>query len=83
MKSLNIKDPQTHALAAQLAQLTGESLTSAVREAVKERLERVQHRLDKPSKAELRAIAHEISQTVQRPYEDHATLLYDEYGLPK
>ncbi|MBR0959255.1 type II toxin-antitoxin system VapB family antitoxin [Bradyrhizobium japonicum] len=39
--SLNIKSPQAHQLATELAQRTGESLTAAVTNAVRERLERV------------------------------------------
>ena len=40
--SLNIKDPKTHALAKRLASLTGESLTQATKQAVQERLARVE-----------------------------------------
>jgi antitoxin VapB len=39
--ALNIKDKETEALVAQIAALTGETKTGAVREAVRERLERV------------------------------------------
>jgi len=38
---LNIKNEETHRLAQELARLTGESMTAAVTEAVRERLERV------------------------------------------
>ena len=38
--SLNVKDPETVELVHALADLTGESLTTAVRIAVKERIER-------------------------------------------
>ena len=38
--SLNIKNEETHRLAAQLAELTGETMTTAVTLALKERLER-------------------------------------------
>jgi len=38
---LNIKDPETDALVRRLAALTGESITGAIRTAVRERLERV------------------------------------------
>ena len=40
--SLNIKSPEAHALAAELARLTGESMTKRSREAIRERLEREQ-----------------------------------------
>jgi antitoxin VapB len=39
--SLNIKNEETHRLAQELARLTGESMTAAVTEAVRERLDRV------------------------------------------
>jgi antitoxin VapB len=39
--SLNIKNEETHRLVQELASLTGESMTAAVTEAVRERLERV------------------------------------------
>jgi antitoxin VapB len=38
--SLNLKSPEAHRLAAELARLTGESMTKAVTEAIRERLER-------------------------------------------
>ena len=44
--SLNIKSPTGHALAAELARLTGESMTKAVTEAIRERLERKQRERD-------------------------------------
>jgi len=40
MASLNIKDEETHDLVRKLAAIKGESMTEAVRTAVKERLER-------------------------------------------
>jgi hypothetical protein len=39
--AINIKDDATDALARELAQRTGETLTAAVRRAIEERLERV------------------------------------------
>src|SRR5436190_24097788 len=38
---LNIKNEETHRLAVELAKLTGESLTAAVTQAVRERLDRI------------------------------------------
>ena len=43
---LNIKNEEAHRLAAQLANLTGESMTAAVTAALRERLERVQRSRD-------------------------------------
>ena len=45
--SLNIKSPEAHELAAELARLTGQSLTRAVIEAIRERLERKQRQRDR------------------------------------
>ena len=39
---LNIKNEETHRLAVQLAELTGETVTKAVTVAIRERIERVQ-----------------------------------------
>jgi antitoxin VapB len=39
--SLNIKNENTHRMAQELAPATGESMTVAVSEAIRERLERV------------------------------------------
>ena len=81
--SLNVKDPEAHRLARAIAQETGETLTRAVMEALRERYERLQRRRRKASVEELRAIAKHAAAHVKRPYLDHAELLYDERGLPK
>jgi antitoxin VapB len=81
--SLNIKDPEAHRLAQAIAQQTGETMTRAVTEALRERYERLQRRRGKASVEELRAIAERAAARVTRPYLDHAKLLYDEHGLPK
>lgn len=81
--SLNVKDPEAHRLAQAIAQATGESLTRAVTEALRERFERLQHRRAKASVDELRAIARRAAAHVKRPYLDHGELLYDKNGLPK
>jgi antitoxin VapB len=81
--SLNIKDPEAHRLAQAIARETGETMTRAVTEALRERYERLQHRRAKASVEELRAIAERAAAHVKRPYVDHAALLYDDDGLPK
>jgi antitoxin VapB len=83
--SLNIKNEETHRLARELANLTGESVTTAVTEAVRERLERVRRR-DKVGLSErLLAIGKDIAPRLKEPYRsaDHGDLLYDERGLPR
>ncbi len=81
--TLNVKDPDVHRLAEAIARETGETITRAVTQALRERYERLQQRQGKASLEELRAIARRISSKVKRPYLDHAELLCDEHGLPK
>ena len=83
MKTLNIKDPDAHRLATAIARETGETLTRAVTESLRERLNRLPRHRRKATVEELKAIAHEVAKRVKRPYIDHAELLYDERGLPK
>jgi antitoxin VapB len=80
--SLNIKDPEAHRLAKAITQKTGETMTRAVTEALRERYERFQRPGGKASLEELRAIAKRAAH-VKRPCLDHAKLLYDQHGLPK
>ena len=80
--TLNVKDPEAHRLAEAISRETGETLTRAVTEALRERYERLQRSRSKASVEELLAIADRASIHVNRPYIDHAELLYDEDGLP-
>jgi antitoxin VapB len=83
--SLNIKNPEAERLTHELAERTGESLTTAITVAVKERLERLDSE-QRPGMAErLLAIARETAPLFKEPYRsmDHGDLLYDEKGLPK
>jgi antitoxin VapB len=81
--SLNIKDPEAHRLARQIARATGETMTRVVTEALRERLSRLERRSARASVEELLAIAERAASHVKRPYVDHAELLYDEHGLPR
>lgn len=83
MKTLNIKDPEAHRLAAAIAHETGESLTRVVTESLRERLNRLPRHRRKATAEELKAMAHEVAKRVRRPHVDHAQLLYDKSGLPK
>jgi antitoxin VapB len=49
---LNIKNDEAHRLAAELARLTGENLTTAVTVALRERLDREQRRLGRGNVAD-------------------------------
>ena len=83
--SLNIKDEKTHRLVRQLAKLTGESMTAAVGQAVRERLERIQADKGTGMAERIMKIAKETGPLWKEPYRsiDHGDLLYDENGLPK
>ncbi|HKI25615.1 MAG TPA: type II toxin-antitoxin system VapB family antitoxin [Candidatus Sulfotelmatobacter sp.] len=83
--SLNIKNEKTHRLARELARLTGESMTSAVEQAVRERLERVRSTDKEDRLKRILKIARECGPLWKEPYRsiDHGDLLYDENGLPK
>lgn len=78
---MSIINPQTERLARELAQLTGETVTEAIRTAVEERLRRAR---SGPSLAdELNAIALRCS---KRPLISQSTadeiLGYDDFGVP-
>ncbi len=79
---LNIKNEETHRLARELAELTGETMTGAVTVALKERLERKRKTQEK-----LRAM-REISKRCASllgpgpSAVEHGDFLYDERGLP-
>lgn len=81
---LNIKDPETDRLARELADATGESLTTAVAVAVRERLERVGDRpRGQDLAAELDAIALRCAALpVLDERTDDEILGYGEHGLP-
>lgn len=83
--ALNIKNPETHKLAEELARRTGENLTEAVTTAVRERLQRVRH-AQRGSRAErLQRIAKDCAAHLKEPFKsmDPDELLYDEKGLWK
>jgi antitoxin VapB len=85
--SLNIKNPEAHALATRLAKLTGETLTDAVTVALRERLTRLEQRpdFDEALYEKLKALVKDSRRLWREPFlsVDHGDLLYDERGLPK
>ena len=83
--SLNIKNEKTHRMARELARLTGESMTVAVNEAIRERLERVRGKSKEEMVERIMKIGRESAARLKEPYKsiDHGDLLYDEQGLPK
>ena len=82
--SLNIKSQEAHELAAELARLTGESMTKAVTQAIRERLEREKRRRDENKLfAELMEIAEQCAAYPRRDQRSLEEFLYDERGLPR
>lgn len=85
---MNIKNREAERLTRELAQATGESMTAAITEAVRERLERIRasHRQHPPGvrAARLLEIGQEIAPLLPEPWasRDHGELLYDDAGLP-
>jgi antitoxin VapB len=82
---LNIKSEDAYRLASQLAELTGESLTTAVTTALRERLERErQQRHADQLAAELVEIGRRCAAHLTPPFSsaDHADF-YGEDGLPQ
>ncbi len=81
---LSIKDPETDRLARELAMATGESLTTAVATALRERLERVRGRARGPDLIEeLNAIALRCAALPQLDDRSEEEILgYDRHGLP-
>jgi len=83
--SMNIKNKEANQLARQLSKLTGESLTIAVTQAVRERLDRVrgEHGVDLAER--LLLIGRDCAAHLKKPFRsiDHGDMLYDDRGLPE
>lgn len=80
--AMNIKSPEAHRLAQQLASLMGTSITEAITQAVKDKLWELER--DQRMKSAL-AIAKDASSRIPAEFKK-ANLdneLYDELGLPK
>ena len=82
---MNIKNSETQRLVQRLAALTGESLTAAITEAVRERLERVQRARSTGLAKRLLAIGKDCAPRLKEPFRsaEHGDLLYDDRGLPR
>jgi len=82
--ALNIKSPEADRLARELTAATGESLTTAVETALRERLarERGRRRTEVVARR-LRALRDEVrGLPVKDPRTPEMILGYDEHGLP-
>lgn len=82
---LNIKSEETHRLVQELSSLTGETMTTAVKEAVRERLTRVRQTKKGSLADRLLAIGKDCATHLAAPYRtaEHGDLLYGDDGLPK
>ena len=81
--ALNIKDHETDRLVRQLARLTGENITQAVKTAVRQRIERESRERGRASVDDLLAIAQRIAEAPDGDQRSADEILgYDERGLP-
>ena len=83
--SLNIKNPEAHALAKELSALTGESMTDAIVGLMRERvdqLKKVKQRNKEERLAAIRELLDGLDTTGVEHSSDHADL-YGEDGLPR
>ncbi|HSZ19918.1 MAG TPA: type II toxin-antitoxin system VapB family antitoxin [Candidatus Acidoferrum sp.] len=83
--AMNIKNDEAQKLARKLSELTGESLTAAVTEAVRERLERIQSAQGAGLADRLLRIGKDCAAHLKEPFRsaEHGDILYDERGLPR
>ena len=86
--AMNIKNPETQQLARELVELTGETVTTAVTVAVRERLDRLradEHTVTPDERAaQVMALAADLAPRLTGEFavRDHGDLLYDDRGLP-
>ena len=85
--ALSIKNPDADHLARELADTTGESITEAVVQAIRERLERERARrrsVAGQSAARIRRIQERIARLpVRDPHAADEIIGYDDAGLPR
>ena len=84
--ALNIKNPEAHALANELAELTGMSITAAVIEALRQQVAHYQQAPKEQQRLadELMLIGQRCAAHLQQPAKstEHGDLLYGKIGLP-
>ena len=82
--AISIKDPETDRLARALAEATGESLTTAIRRALEQRLDRETQRSSRGITAEIRRSQERLARLpVLDPRSAEEILGYDDHGLPR
>ena len=82
---LNIKNPSAEQAIRDLAAETGESLTTAIERAARERLARIRQQQGLGLADRLLAIGRDCATRLKKPFRsaDHGEILYDERGLPR
>lgn len=84
--ALSLKDPETDRLARELAKLTGESLTDAVRQSLADRLMRERRKRQEKSEEFIRRLTEIAKRCAALPDYDTRSadeiIGYDEYGVP-
>lgn len=83
---LNIKNEEAHELAAELARLTGKSMTAVVIDALRTQLKQMQRYQERETRLEeLMAIGERCAAHIQHPVTalQHGEILYDETGMPR
>jgi antitoxin VapB len=83
--ALNIRNSATERLAAELARLTGEKKTEAVRRALEERLERLRKgKRPRSREDDLNEIAERCASLPERDRREPDEIIgYDENGVPR
>lgn len=82
--ALSIKDPEADRLAREVANATGETLTAAVVQSLRERLARVRRRQGRHLSAEILKIGRRCAELpVKDTRSDDEIVGYDERGLPR
>jgi antitoxin VapB len=80
---LNIKSEDAYRLASRLAELTGESLTSVVTNALRSELKRRERACDVEAEVErMLAMGRDIRSHMTEPVSSDLSDLYDEDGFP-
>jgi antitoxin VapB len=82
---LNIKNKEAHELAAELAKLTGRSMTAVVIDALQTQLKQLQRYQEKATRLEeLMTIGKRCAAHIHQPVTalQHGEMLYDETGMP-
>ena len=83
---LNIKNDEAHELAAELARLTGKSMTAVVIDSLRLQLEQLKYYQDEETRLEeLMAIGERCAAHIHRATTavQHGDILYNEVGMPE